>query len=537
MASVRRVWRRKFLAGVGAAAATISAAAASAASGMSPAAGGHPASPRTREEQYRAVVVGSGFGGSVAALRLAQAGVRTLVLERGRWWNSQPNDNTFPQFFHPDRRVSWLEPTPVMPSSPPAVFRPYTGLVERVRGDGMSILCGAGVGGGSLHYAGVSLQPSAELFTRVMPTEVDYEEMAAVYYPRTAAMLHLSPVPDDILNHPRYTSSRKFLADAARAGGDPVRLPQPMDWDVVRAELRGELPPWSAHGDVLYGVNNGARYSTDKTYLAAALATGLVTVAPLHVVKELTTGTSYRYVLRCERIDTDGNVLENVVVNTDNVLLNAGSANTSRLLVRARGTGTLPNLPSDVGRYWGNNGDRLYLRTEPLEFTLPGQGGPSSAGLLDWDASTGPATLFHPPAPFETETFSMYVEGMAIPNGHGEFRHNPLTDSADLVWPPGADLSAEIALDAAVARMSQTGGGVFAPANAVDPHTFHPLGGAVIGPVCDPFGRVHDNPGLYVTDSALIPGSTACCNPSWTITALAERCLDRIVAQDVGTVI
>jgi len=521
--------RRTLLAGVGAAAtaAVLPVSTASAA----------PAAVPSREETYRAVVVGSGFGGSVAALRLAQAGVRTLVLERGRWWNSQPHDNTFPRFFHPDRRVSWLEPTPVMPTSPPAVFQPYTGLVERVRGVGLSVLCGAGVGGGSLHYEGISLQPSEELFTRVMPSSVDYDEMAAVHYPRVAAMLGYSPIPDDVLSHTRYTSSRQFLADAALAGGQPVRVGQPMDWDVVRAELRGELPPWSAHGDVLYGVNNGARHSTDKTYLSQALATGLVTIAPLHVVSDITTGTDRRYVLHCRHIDTDGAVRENVTVETDALFLNAGSANTSRLLVRARGTGALPDLPPDVGHYWGNNGDRLYLRTNPLRPTLPRQGGPSPVAMLDWDAATGPVTLFHTPAPFETETFSAYVVGMGIPEGHGKFVYDPITDNAQLIWPPTADLNVEAALGAATLRMTLTSGGVFAPGNAADPTTFHPLGGAVIGPVCDPHGRVHDNPGLYVTDGALIPGSTACCNPSWTITALAERCLDHITTHDIGTTI
>ena len=529
MTTRQRLSRRGLLAGVGATAVTIGL-------GASPTPARATPTP-TRDERYRAVVVGSGFGGGVAALRLARAGVRTLVLERGRWWNSVPNDNTFPRFYHPDRRVSWLEPTPVLPASPPALFKPYTGLVERIRGLGMSVLCGAGVGGGSLHYEGISLQPSEELFTRVMPSSVDYDEMAAVYYPRAASMLNFSPIPDDILNHVRYTSSRRFLADSALAGGTPVRVLQPMNWDVIRAELRGDLPPWSAHGDFLYGVNNGARYSVDKTYLAQALATGLVTIAPLHVVDEVTRGTSTRYVLRCRRIDTDGVTQENVLVHTDSLLLNAGSANTSKLLVRAKGRGALPNLPPAVGRYWGTNGDRLLLRTEVPQPTLPYQGGPTSAASLHWDAPTGPATLFHIPAPFDVETFTMFIGSMAIPNGHGAFHYDPLTDSARLVWPPTSDVEPEIAIDAAAARMALTSGGVFVPTQPVDPSTYHPLGGAVIGPVCDPHGRVHDNPGLYVTDGSLIPGSTACCNPSWTITALAERCLDRIVTQDVGTII
>jgi cholesterol oxidase len=71
---------------------------------------------------------------------------------------------------------------------------------------------------------------------------------------------------------------------------------------------------------------------------------------------------------------------------------------------------------------------------------------------------------------------------------------------------------------------------------ASDPATYHPLGGAVIGKVCDPYGRVLGQRGLYVNDGALIPGSTACANPSLTIAALAERNAANIVARDVDTV-
>ena len=47
--------------------------------------------------------------------------------------------------------------------------------------------------------------------------------------------------------------------------------------------------------------------------------------------------------------------------------------------------------------------------------------------------------------------------------------------------------------------------------------------------------RVHDQPGLYVLDGALLPGSAAACDPSMTIAAVAERAMDSLVAEDVGT--
>ncbi len=55
---------------------------------------------------------------------------------------------------------------------------------------------------------------------------------------------------------------------------------------------------------------------------------------------------------------------------------------------------------------------------------------------------------------------------------------------------------------------------------------------AVIGKACDAFGRVKNYPGLYVNHGALIPGSAACANPAFTVAALAERNIERILAED-----
>ncbi|MDF2468330.1 MAG: cholesterol oxidase, partial [Rhodococcus erythropolis] len=64
---------------------------------------------------------------------------------------------------------------------------------------------------------------------------------------------------------------------------------------------------------------------------------------------------------------------------------------------------------------------------------------------------------------------------------------------------------------------------------------WHPLGGACMNSVCDLDGRVLGQRGLYVLDGALLPGNSAACNPSMTIAAVAERALENIVKDDVGT--
>ena len=83
---------------------------------------------------------------------LGGAGVQTLVLERGLRWPTGPDAQTFPHMPAPDHRASWLSPLPVMTGAPPIPSSPYTGLMERVKGIGIDILCGAGVGGSSLLY-------------------------------------------------------------------------------------------------------------------------------------------------------------------------------------------------------------------------------------------------------------------------------------------------------------------------------------------------------------------------------------------------
>jgi len=66
-----------------------------------------------------------------------------------------------------------------------------------------------------------------------------------------------------------------------------------------------------------------------------------------------------------------------------------------------------------------------------------------------------------------------------------------------------------------------------------DDFTYHPLGGCLLGKATDNHGRLHEYPGLYVVDGSLVPGNVG-VNPFVTITALAERNMDAIIAGDLG---
>jgi len=491
--------------------------------------------PRARaevtEERHRAVVVGTGFGGAVTAMHLGRAGVQTLVLERGIRWPTGPNSETFPHMLQPDRRMSWLAPAPVMPGVPPLPTEPFTGLIERIPGNGMDVMCGAGVGGSSLTYHGVTLQPEGRYFAASVSESIDYDLLDADHYRRVERMLRISTIPDDLLGHERYRSSRQFVERAAAEGYEPVRSPMCIDWDVPRRELTGELKPSYTTGDVIFGANNGGKFSVDVTYLAEAERTGHVTVAPLHRVNDIERAPDGTWIVHVDRIHTDGTVLERKRILTPSLFLGAGSAGTTRLLVKARARGLVPDLPEGVGTGWGNNGDRVFAVTTPLLSPGDHQGGPACVGARDHSDTAGPVMIISGPVPFPLDLGTTTMIGLGLVEGRGTWHYDAVRDDAVLNWDQTYDRELTRAIEERIRRIAGPAA-VVIDINAVDVNTFHPLGGAPFGSVCDDAGRVHGQRGLYVVDGAKVPGSTGACNPSMTIAALAEYGADDILRRD-----
>ncbi len=520
--------RRTMLGGIGAAA-VLSAAGTGVARAATSAAG-----PIVTEDRRRAVVVGTGFGGSITALRLGRAGVPTLVLERGQRWITGPNADTFPRMFSQDRRASWFTASPVFTGSPPALWKPYAGVIERFRGDGMDILCGSGVGGGSLVYHGMTIQPGAAGFARSMPAGLDYTAFDRDYYRRVEAVLKPAPIPDDLLDSSDYKAAKQFTTRVTDAGLEPFRVPLPLDWEYARREQRGEMRRTYTTGDVILGANNGGKNTVDVTYLAAAEATGKVEVAVLHVVRDIERDPSGRWVVHVDRIDPDGTVLERKLITTDALFLGAGSAGTSRLLVKAKAKNTVSGLPDGVGTRWGNNGDRIFARSPSGGSPGKLQGGPACVGVKDWDNPAGPVTIVHGGVPLPVDAGITSLIGFGLVTPGGVFTYDATKDDAVLHWSQTYDKQLTDAITARIRTI--VGGNLTVDTTAFETTTYHPLGGATIGDVCDLYGRVQGQKGLYVTDGALIPGSTGACNPSMTIAALAEHSMDTIVRDDVNTV-
>lgn len=491
---------------------------------------------RTTRERARVVVIGSGFGGGVAALRFAQAGVPVLVLERGIRWPAGPNADTFPHVSPDpsslDHRLSWLGSPTFLPV--PLPQRRFTGLLERVQGDHMAIMCAAGVGGGSLVYQGMSLQPSEEVFAATFPEQLDYRRLDRVHYPRVARMLRLATAPDELIATPNYTAARVFAARARDNGYAVSKVPMPIDWSFALRELRGEMQPSYTNGDCAMGVNNGGKHSVDVTYLRAAEATGLVHVATLHQVTDVARTRTGLWEVHVDRIDTAGRVQERKVITTPTLVLAAGSVNTTKLLMRAAAHGTIPDLPDGLGSNWGSNADRIYLWTDAQDRFGSPQGGPVVYASKAWSDPATANTVIQaslPPIPLNDRA-TMLV-GYGVSSGRGRFVWDARRDEAVLRWPRTADAGIQRHIHDRVSRIAGAAS-LLVDTTALDTTTWHPLGGASMGEVCDLEGRVRGQRGLYVLDGALMPGTTAACNPSLTIAAIAERAMEHIVTRDVG---
>ncbi|WP_327657747.1 GMC family oxidoreductase N-terminal domain-containing protein [Streptomyces sp. NBC_00483] len=502
-----------------------------------------PARVRLTREEHRVVVIGSGFGGGVAALRLAQAGVPVTVLERGRRWPTGPNAETFPHVSGLDKRVLWYGTLPeaVRPLArligTPLGFAPYTGLLEPVLGENILSVCAAGVGGGSLVYQGMTLQPSEAVFNTWLPEGLDYRRMDRVHYPRVARMLKAATAPDQLIDSPNYFASRVFGERVRKAGYGLEKIPMPIDWDYALAELRGDMKPSYTNGDCALGVNNGGKHSVDVTYLKQAEATGKVTVATHHNVTSVARAADGRWEVHVDRTDDSGTVLEQKVLTTRALIMAAGSVNTSKLLVRAGATGAVPDLPDGLGEGWGTNGDRIYAWTSLQEDFGGEQGGPVVYGSKDWtDPATANTVIQASLPPLGLDTRTTMLVGFGVSPDRGRLRYNAASDSVSLHWPAGGDDTSYRAIHQRVTKISR-GLGTLIDTNSLVNSTWHPLGGAPMGTVCDLEGRVQGQRGLYVLDGALIPGTTGACNPSMTIAAVAERAMDSIAAKDVGTVI
>jgi len=517
---------------------------------------------------YDAVVIGSGFGGAVSACRLARNGRKVLVLERGRRWTPA----TFPR----DDGDPWL-----WDQERPHRFSGWADL--RTFSD-MWVIAGAGVGGGSLIYANVSVEAKPDAFRRGWPPEITYAALKP-HYDEVARMLDVQELPDNQL-----TERTRLMREAAEAcgWGDRFRkLPLAVsfcaEWDPSLPDARddrharqfvnihGKSQGTCVHcGNCDIGCQVSAKNTLDLNYLAEAEKDG-AEIGSLHLVHKLEPmpqGWRVHY----QVIDPEHRTTVPGTVTAAKVLVAAGSIGTTELLLRCRDEHrTLPSLSRRLGHGWAHNGDFVTPARYDNRTISPSHGVTISAAidLLDNSGPNGQA---------------LFVEDGGLPNLVGNFIRRRLQkaprgrlrriwkglrsivddgDPLDHLMPwfgqamePGdgrlrlgrtwfapwrqrlrmdwsykrSEPVIEAMIEAHRLLSAATGGDPKIPPTWTFLHnlvTPHPLGGCNMGStpadgVVDGRGRVFGYDGLYVMDGAAVPRAIG-LNPSRTIAALAER--------------
>ncbi len=482
-------------------------------------------------EHTEAIVIGSGFGAAVTALRLAEAGVSNTVLERGSRWPNDPWREIFTGDVLPDGRGFWHRTSFTGITKVAMHFADFGGVLDVTELPGIDVWHAAAVGGGSVVFTGVMVAPTRRFFDEVFRGTVEFDELDRVYFPRVRQMLRLSTMPGDIYASSPFTHSRMWDEQVRKAGYEPQPSDSIFNWDVLRAELAGASKASATTGFSNLGNSNGAKFDLNQNYLKYAQDTGRSAVFPGHRVDTIAQDANGRYVVGVTKLDPTGAVLATRTLTCDKLFLGAGSVGTSELLVRAQATGALPHLNEHVGDGWGTNGDVVLGRGESRLVGL-GQGVASASRIHD--ESGMPLTLeswYLPGMP--TETGGVGSLGLALDPTRARFTYDRARDAATLNWPRKAQEDVLAACRTVDHRIAERAGALLDysalgyDANAL--FTAHPLGGAVIGRATDNYGRVVGHPGLYVVDGAAIPGSTGTVNPSLTIAALAERNIEAII--------
>jgi cholesterol oxidase len=518
------------------------------------------------------VVIGSGFGGSVAALRLAEKGYSVAVLEAGRRFA----DDEFPQTSWRARRFLWAPKLGCYGIQRITLLR---AAGRRAAGAGVLVLSGAGVGGGSLVYANTLYEPLDAFYDDPQWRDLtDWREELAPFYDQAKRML-------GVTTYPRLTGAdRAMRVVAEKMGVAGTFRPTPVGVHFGRPG-RTEPDPYFGGagpertgclhcGACMTGCRHGAKNTLVKNYLWLAERQG-AQVHPLTTVTAVRPADGGGYLV--DTVRTGAWLGRRRTIEADQVVLAAGALGTQRLLHRMKATGALPNLSPRLGALTRTNSEailgasvpRAAARARRLDYTdgvaitssfhpdpqthvepvrygrgsnlmallqsVLVDGGPhrvrrwlgalvrqplTAARLLsvrDWSRRTVIALVMQSVDNSLTTSYrrTWYGRRLAASQGHGA--PNP-------TWIPAGNQAARL--------LAEQIGGI--PGGTVTepfdiPMTAHILGGAVIGTgpddgVVDAYHRVFGHPGLHVVDGAAVSANLG-VNPSLTITAQAERAM------------
>ncbi|MFF3987637.1 GMC family oxidoreductase N-terminal domain-containing protein [Streptomyces sp. NPDC001797] len=530
---------------------------------------------------YDVIVVGSGFGGSVTALRLTEKGYRVGVLEAGRRFTRE----TLPKNSWDIRNYLWA---------------PQLGCygIQRIHLLGnVMVLAGAGVGGGSLNYANTLYVPPKPFFDDPQWRDItDWQEELKPYYDQAQRMLgvRLNPTmtPSDV--HLKAAAQKMgvgdtfhlapvgvFFGDGKDADGEAKAAPGDQVADPYFGGAGPARNACTECGECMTGCRHGAKNTLNENYLHLAEQAGAV-VHPMTTVVSVTDDSQGGYAIAT--LPTDDRKAEGRIFKARRVVIAAGTYGTQTLLHRMKAGGQLPYLSDRLGDLTRTNSealvgaqtdDRRYRRahgTPKADFTKGvaitssihpdenthiepvryGKGSNAMGGLsilqvpyaegssrvLGWLANAARHPLLVLRSLSNRRWSERTIIGLVMqsldnslttylkPDGVGK---GLLTARQGHGAPNPKQIRA--ASEAATVLAEEING--FAGSNVGElmgtPLTAHFLGGCPIGDsretgVIDPYHRLYGHPGISVVDGAAVSANLG-VNPSLTITAQAERAM------------
>ncbi len=512
-----------------------------------------------KSTDFDVVVIGSGFGGSVAALRLTEKGYKVAVLEAGRRFS----DKDFP-------KTSWRLNR--------FLFMPRLGLrgIQRIHVlPDVLVLAGAGVGGGSLVYANTLYKPPASYFEDKQWKHItDWDSELSPWYDQASRML-------GVAQNPYFSASDKAMKQVAdqMGVGHTFKLAPLGVYFGDGAAVKSKDPFFGGVGPdrdgclqcgaCMTGCRHNAKNTLPKNYLGLAEKAG-TKVFPEHTVTKIEQmlDGSWKVTARKSSAWIGGKR----VFTASQVVVAAGTYNTQKLLHKMKSDSVLPNLSDQLGKLSRTNSEALTGSIMPKGGTDFSAGSAITSSFFPDDHTHVEPVRYGKGSNFMGLLQTVMTDGTNIKDRRRQWLRQVITkpslvlkildvrqwsqrtvvalimqnvDSAisvkgkkgllgfrltsknDSLTPNATYIPAanEVARRIAENNGGIAGGHIGDLINA--PFTAHFVGGCVIGDsiksgVIDPYHRVYNYPTMHIVDGASVTANLG-VNPSLTITAQAER--------------
>ncbi|MCY3774102.1 MAG: GMC oxidoreductase [Gemmatimonadetes bacterium] len=489
------------------------------------------------------IVIGSGFGGSVAASRLVDAGRSVLLLERGPWRDTVPvreagitNTRPLPRNGGITSVIRSLHP----PFGPKRGIRlNRSGFLDLWIGQGVKAVCTSGMGGGSHIWAAMLEQPPEGFWNGRAAGLSD--DVLAGHYDRTLQELKgvQPPDPARVPNHTDHAWAGEDYFTPLGPGEQPpmaVLYPEqdsaPQPQTDEHGIVRMPMDFHKEHG--MFGSPDGSKSTVDALYLLPAMQKGLA-VRPMHEVRAIFRQGNGGYRVKVHDLDKR----RDLFFSAPEVVLAAGTMNTNHVLLHSCRKGGLDALP-ELGKGFGANGDLIGSWPVPEDGSRDSVLGPPVHGrvrikghedsayviLAAGDTPPVPGFLYAKARAKAGRAFDVVAMSQDAADGLVRMDKGRMKFSFSMDGSPSyaATMRAFEALGELSGRPLRFDAGSVM--------TAHPMGGCRISDdatagVVDGAGQVHGCPGLYIADASVFPQPVG-VPPSLSIAAWASHVAGRM---------